>query len=434
MLTITIHPRFQEEKKYILHVLFEIYLGLPVRVETNPQATDYEIRLGNGKHLLVKDAFFQGIPEGEDYLQEKNIPLPGTEDWMPPIPASPEIRVLFGESRLGREGENIHCHADIIAAAFFMLSRWEEYAVKERDEHRRFPAMVSLVVREGFIRRPVVDEYVECLWAMLCELGISLPRKKQTFQEYPTHDVDHPRKWWGVTDLVRSVGGAILKRGNPKEAWRCIRNYRQGKDPYDTFGTLMKQAEGRGLQAHFFFMSGGTSVHDGTYDITHPRVRQLLQEIEDRGHRIGFHPSYHAYHDAAQFGREVELLRSLVKQPVTTGRQHYLRFETPATWRIWEQHGMEWDSSLYYAEAPGFRCGTCHAYPVFDFLEKKQLKLLERPLVAMDVSFIHYLGLSPNETQVEMDALKNTVHQYHGDWVWLWHNSTEVAPLGYLNE
>ena len=50
-------------------------------------------------------------------------------------------------------------YADMIAAAFFMLSRWEETVVPIRDEHDRFPGTASVAYKQGFLDRPVVDEY-----------------------------------------------------------------------------------------------------------------------------------------------------------------------------------------------------------------------------------------------------------------------------------
>ncbi len=41
-------------------------------------------------------------------------------------------------------------YADILAASFFMLSRWEETVVLNRDAHGRFPARASVAGRHGF--------------------------------------------------------------------------------------------------------------------------------------------------------------------------------------------------------------------------------------------------------------------------------------------
>ncbi|MEA1048991.1 hypothetical protein U5801_04080 [Lamprobacter modestohalophilus] len=48
-----------------------------------------------------------------------------------------------------------------------------------------------------------------------------------------------------------------------------------------------------------------------------------------------------------------------IDQPSLGGRQHFLRWETSATARLWDANGLDYDSTLSYADRPGFRCGTC---------------------------------------------------------------------------
>lgn len=57
--------------------------------------------------------------------------------------------------------------------------------------------------------------------------------------------------------------------------------------------------------------------------------------------------------------------------------------------------GMSYDSTLGYADRPGFRCGTCFEYTAFDVVSDQPLSLRIRPLIAMDCTVIaeRYLGL-----------------------------------------
>jgi hypothetical protein len=77
---------------------------------------------------------------------------------------------------------------------------------------------------------------------------------------------------------------------------------------------------------------------------------------------------------------------------------HYLRWEQPTTLQAWADAGMDYDSTLGYADYPGFRCGTCFEYPAFDPSLQRKLSLRIRPLVAMECSIISnvYLGLDIN--------------------------------------
>jgi hypothetical protein len=85
---------------------------------------------------------------------------------------------------------------------------------------------------------------------------------------------------------------------------------------------------------------------------------------------------------------------------------------------------MEWDSSLGYPESPGFRCGVCYSFSVFDIIKRKTLALMERPLLLMDVSLKQYLSLSPREAIEKTRTIFEQVDNHQGDFVFLWHNSS----------
>ena len=82
------------------------------------------------------------------------------------------------------------------------------------------------------------------------------------------------------------------------------------------------------------------------------------------------------------------------------------------------------DSTLGYAEQEGFRCGTAHDFPVFDLRSRRQLRLREQPLLAMDVTFAQYQGCSPVQTLERLCGLRDEVQRFGGDFTLLWHNSS----------
>lgn len=71
---------------------------------------------------------------------------------------------------------------DIFGSAFFMLTRYEEVVKSVKDEHERFQARASLAYQEGFLERPIVNEYLEILWWSMKRLWPNLERKKESFE------------------------------------------------------------------------------------------------------------------------------------------------------------------------------------------------------------------------------------------------------------
>jgi hypothetical protein len=211
--------------------------------------------------------------------------------------------------------------------------------------------------------------------------------------------------------------------------WTKVRIGHQN-DPFNTFDWIMDQSEKTGIKSSFNIMSGGRTPMDFYYPIESPDILSLLEKVIDRGHEIGFHPSYKTATDGNLWQKEFERLKAFAKgHDIQGGRQHFLQFQVPITWRYWSENGLEYDSTLSFADHAGFRCGTCYEYPVFDLLRRRKLPLKERPLIVMDRTVIDKpymnLGSTPDALNFMMD-LKKQCMQYDGDFVVLWHNQRFV--------
>ncbi|MCB0534967.1 MAG: polysaccharide deacetylase family protein [Saprospiraceae bacterium] len=423
MLQVYTPPIFKAEKQYVLSVLLNELLGVKFKLNFNAESEHYKFVLPNGAQLTVEDHFFAKKLE-DNYLDAGNIPNAQT---LLPHPFAPgqQITGIHGRPHFEQSDRVIRCGIDLIASTFFMLSRWEEYAWPERDQFDRFPAEYALAFRAGFLDRPVVNEYADLFWGMLLRLGWNQPRRAMAYRLHLSHDVDHPLLWPSPLHRLRTLAGSVRRPGGFGEAkWWLQQHFFAKKDPYDVFDTLMDISEKNGLVSHFNFLGERPKTADCYYSLAHPFVRNLLQKITDREHVIGFHPSREAHADAAQFESELESLRQIAPQEVTTGRQHYLCFSAPETWRRWAKSGMHWDSTLGYPEAEGFRCGICCAFPVFDFLKREVLPLREKPLIAMDVTLAQYRNYNPEQAFEKLTHLNRQVKKHRGEFVLLWHNSS----------
>src|SRR5690606_14466012 len=204
------------------------------------------------------------------------------------------------------------------------------------------------------------------------------------------------------------------------------------RDPANTFDWLMKQSENNGLTSAFYFICGRTDASkDALYEPEMPHVRKLMREIHRRGHEIGLHPSYNTFQRPEEIAREARRLRKIceeegIEQKAWGGRMHFLRWDQSITQKAWADAGMAYDSTLGYADRPGFRCGTCFEYPAFDAVNDSPLSLRIRPLVAMDSTVIaeRYLGLGSTEAAYDkFNDLKKSCKKVGGTYTLLWHNS-----------
>jgi hypothetical protein len=207
----------------------------------------------------------------------------------------------------------------------------------------------------------------------------------------------------------------------------------RGADPCNTFDFLMDASEQHGVRSAFYFMGGRSdSVHDAGYPLDE-WVRGVIRRIDQRGHEIGVHPSYRTFDDLEALRREVKTVSDVaaeagVEAPVAGGRQHFLRWENPATWRNWNSVGLRYDSTLGYSELCGFRCGTSRAFPVFDLELRTPLGLVEQPLIAMEAALLSHQHLSLDDAVVQMGELKEVCRRTGGTFTFLWHNNRLSSP------
>jgi hypothetical protein len=354
--------------------------------------------------------------------------------------------VVFG--KLGQDGEawertatGLSLAVDVLGSVFYLLSRYEEVARRARDAHGRFPTTASLAMAEGFLERPIADDYVDLLWAGLHAMWPHLRRRASSFRLRLTHDVDQPRAALGQSPgaIAHALAGDLLRRRDLDLAFRRARSVldartgRTDRDPLNTFDLLMNTSERHGLRSVFYFMAGNVPGDvDFRYRLSEPWFIDLLRRIHDRGHEVGLHSSYASYLSAERIQAEFDALRSACRsagfdQPSWGVRQHYLRFRNPETWRIQEAAGLDHDSSLGFAEHVGFRAGTCREYALFDILERRELRLRERPLVVMDATLFTYLGLGLADAASKARAIVDACRRHDGDAVVLYHNDVLAA-------
>jgi len=424
MLKIFIPNNFLPERKYIIDTIFNYFLGLKYKLDFHNEKS-YIILLENDYKIIFKDAFFSKFDQKKSYLLKENLPkkVCFTSHI---FTSETNIPVIFGSNKIEILDKKIVSENDIFASSFFMLTRWEELIIKDKDNHNRFPEELSFAIKNKIHFRPVVNEYVEMLWNMLTFFKINQSRKKQKYEAIITHDIDFIKRYDKLSKLIKAIGGDIILRKNPFLIPKTIKKYiniKKGKekDLYDTFDYLMDISDENNLISRFYFIPGMLGETDVRYNITNNFVSETIKKIIDRGHIVGLHGTYDGYNSSEKFTEELERLKKIYPK-IKEGRQHYLRFENPKTWQIWNNNNLQYDSTIGYSKNGGFRAGTCYEYPIFDLMERKKLSLIERPLIAMEGA-IKLSYPEPKQFYKKIIELKNIVKKYNGKFVFLWHNS-----------
>lgn len=431
-MNIKLPMEYENKGKWILSLILQERLGLPVIFE---KSQDGLLSLQYAGHRLTLPAFFS-------FLKNKN----GMESILPPVPlqmwdistsgldaklADRIVPVLFGKPGFHIDANNNgHLELDIFGSVFFMLSRYEEAVSNSFDQHQRFSAAESIAVQAGFLDRPLADEYIEILWAAIKRIWPDLHRKPKKFAVKLSHDIDIVQRYPDLHHFGRAFAADIIKHRDWRQALTSFMVFAEAKnDPYvQGIFRLAALSERHGFTSAFYFMGAETaSQFDAGYDPEAPIVKSCIQELRDRGHEIGFHPSYAAFDSPEKFKREKERITAILGHGHFGGRHHYLRFRAPGTWRLWEENGMMYDSTLSYAEHEGFRCGTCHPFRPYDLHEDREINLLEIPLIVMDGTLKQYRKLTPEEGEERILTLAKRCKQVNGVFTMLWHNTSLQA-------
>jgi hypothetical protein len=334
---------------------------------------------------------------------------------------------LFGRAGEEMAGSTPVIHADLVASAYFLLTRYEEMMRPGvRDVHGRFPGKESLPFRAGFIHRPVVDGY-----SRLIRSRLGLPPQPEGIRRVMlTHDVDAPflyRSWKG---LVRSM--LTDKRG----ALPSLRSKfgRVEEDPYYTFPWIFEQdgralaAGGKEVRSVFFFKSGGGRMAEDKphYSLKSPGVRRLIRSVQEHGGEIGLHASYEAGLNPRLIVKEKESLERSVGTTVSFNRHHFLASREPEDMDYLEEAGITDDFTLGYADVAGFRLGTSRPVRRINPRTRRLTSLRLHPLTVMDCTLedSRYMGLSPGEASDYCLRLIRETGKACGELSLLWHNSS----------
>lgn len=418
------HSKFLPEKKYVFDFLFPCAYELVV--EEN-RTGYYRLVTPNGNVLKLQDVFFSaGNEDCNSIYQHATLPQKAFNNFKTHF-SNQEVVSLYGNSNLSTdEAEsrlNFTYDSDLVAAVFFMLSRWEEYLPQEYDRFGRIKPTNNIAVKLGFSTRPVVDEWRTFIWDLLEKLDPSVKRPPaEGYRLNPTHDVDI---LYFPTDILNMLGDVKNTR-NPAAPIKRFIHKIKGTNPYNTFDFLMAMSERNHVPSTFYFMADGKSVLDNKYRNTDPFLKQLVKNVRNRNHHIGLHPGFETFNDPNEFIRQKHYVENYTGQQITHNRQHYLRLRLPETLNVWEKAGIENDSSLGFTQGVGYRCGTGGSFPLFHVTERRKTKVTETPLVFMEVAIRSYADLSKSraDSLMALRTFKQFSQKFQTPFTFLFHNSS----------
>jgi hypothetical protein len=321
---------------------------------------------------------------------------------------------------------------DLFAATFYLLTRYEEYLPFRADKHGRFEAGESLAHKNGFLQRPLVNEWSFFLLEKLKEKWPAINSNLPAFRFQPTIDIDTA---WAFKNkgTVRCLASAMrdLLTGKKKQfALRMSVVSGKTEDPFENYSWINSIHQAAGLKPIWFFLSGSWGPHDPNSSMDHPAMKALVRECMQQG-EIGIHPSYASHLRPSILSRELKNLSGVTGTGINKSRQHFLRLSLPDTYRHIIQLGINDDYSMGYASQPGFRAGTCSPFRFYDLLLDEETPLTVHPFQVMERTFSDYLRVQPAEALQHMIGMAELVKKCGGEFVSIFHNETLGVEMGW---
>jgi hypothetical protein len=313
---------------------------------------------------------------------------------------------------------------DIFSAAFFLVSRYEEYLPFEPDKYGRFPHQASLAFKEGFLEIPLINRWLEDIKIALRRHFPEIIFRLKDFKFIPSYDIDiaYSYKFKG---LGRNLGGFF--RSVIKMQWTYFLDrwdviFNKKKDPFDSYEWLDSLHLYCRTRAYYFFLLAKKQTGvDKNISPGKPELKSLVA-YHAGGYTVGIHPSWQSGDEQAILMEEVDLLSEIAGRPVKYSRQHYLRMTMPRTYRNLIDVGIEKDFTMGYGSSNGFRASIASSFYWYDLKAEKKTTLMLFPFCFMDATCFYENQLSPRAAYMELMDYYKRIRQVNGLMVTIWHN------------
>ncbi len=299
---------------------------------------------------------------------------------------------------------------------------------------------------------PTLDLHIAILRDLITGCGVPLVEIPPAPDGYPfisclTHDLDHAsirrhkmdRTIFGF--LYRATVGSVLKFGRGRLSLRkLITNCSAAaklpfvylglaKDFWYEFDRYLEFERGR--PSTFFVIPfvdepgrlavGQAPRHRASrYDVSH--IAEKIGSLIAAGCEVGLH-GIDAWLKGSRATAEARRISDFSQRATMGVRMHWL-YRDGNTFRLLEEAGFSYDSTVGYNETVGYRAGTGQAFKPPDVKH-----LLELPMNVMDTALFYpsYLDLSADEARDRIVPILDNAVRHGGATTFNWHDRS-IAP------
>jgi hypothetical protein len=398
--------------KYIFNFFFTDMYGIAYKITQNKE----EFILYEGPKINYSNEAIENVlnikPFGllhETGIREQNIPI---GNWNNDI-------MLFKNNT----GEEIPF--DLFSAAFYLITRYEEYLPHITDMHNRFEADSSIAFQQQFLHKPIVNYWLINFKICLLKHFPQLQFKHQTYKYFSTIDIDNAYafKQKGVMRTIGGYGRSVVNFFWEDFAERTKVLLGKMKDPYDTYEKQLEIQKKYNVDVIYFFLLGDYGINDKNLPSNNKKFQSLIKHLNDYAD-VGIHPSYGSNDNYNQVKKEINRLSTIVHRDIYKSRQHFLKLKFPSTYKTLIENGITDDYTMGYATNLGFRASVCTPYFWYDLDTETETTLKIHPFPIMEATLRYYMKEKPEQAMHHILPIINEVKKVDGELITLWHNES----------
>ncbi|WP_316746962.1 DUF7033 domain-containing protein [Pedobacter gandavensis] len=365
-------PLISPRIKYIFNFMFKELLGLEPEYPKNLAEflRSDAPKLCYAKHPVEKTLFFKSA----GLLTEHSV-------------KRQKIKIAdFGGQAVPFAVEGSTLPFDPFAASFYFLSRYEEYLPFDEKKGPGFPAKLSLQHKLGLLQLPVIDG-----WAIILKNILHLhfpdlqfPKRDFSFKVAYSLNPEHQK-----SGIAAGLAPGVHVNGLPVVPTTAFPRVRTGvQSAKKAFGFLNQLVKDQ--------FGGKRKAQQMT------SIRQLIAEMEKTGKAA-----------PPEFLLPNTQLRTNWQEILSLPKS-YIKLSTKNISR---------DYSMYYADTPGFRAGTCSPFYWYDLQIEKQSQLKIFPFA------VSYAGITNGKKTNKdplllLNELMDQVKFVNGSFYSLWQHQT----------
>jgi hypothetical protein len=310
---------------------------------------------------------------------------------------------------------------DIFAAAFYLISRYEEYLPHLKDVYGRFSYQESIAHKNDFLEEPVID-----IWAFKLKESLRSFFPNIIFEEKKFNlktIIDVPSVYYYKNKgFLRTIGGIFtdLARLKPKNIYsRLLVLFRLQKDPYDTFNWIINKQKQVSDKFLFFFLVGKFSTYDKNISLVKQPFINTIKLVSDYS-IIGLKLSFFALSNLNILKKEKADIESITNRDLTISRNSFSKVNLPINYRNLIKLNIREDYTMGYVNKIGFRASTCTPFLFYDIDNDIQTPLLINPYNLMDYSLLNINSFLDKKEKVIQTI--NKVKSVNGTFTSIFHN------------